>query len=352
MLTEKEWIDIGYSKGLIDPTLGTSVTLQDVYSAWIMLKETPTNRDNIKRLKSSWKAYYSDEPTSKPIIESALSKLTPLMLREWAENLLKKHYPVDKKKFSRMFGIMNQCFEYACDEDIHYLRSNPWEKAKKKINPLLITGKPLPLDEEQVFTDDERRQLYEMVLADLDKYKRHPTSAGLQILFLFETGLRMGEACGLKWSDIRGNSLMIRRQANNDGVKEWTKTDAGYREIPLTSAARDILDKVAEYNRINGFTEKDWIFQSNNEQYDNRLSYNSASRKLKKLCTRLDTVSKSPHKCRKTCISALLDCPDINKRTVQRFAGHSDIATTFRYYSFERKTKEEQTKLIEIALKV
>lgn len=72
MLTEKEWLDIGYSKGLIDPSLGAAVTLTDVYDAWIMLKETPTNRDNIKRLKASWKAYYKDEPSSKLIIESAL----------------------------------------------------------------------------------------------------------------------------------------------------------------------------------------------------------------------------------------------------------------------------------------
>ncbi len=351
MLTEKEWLEIGYSKGLIDPAIGTAVTLEDVYNAWIMLKETPTNKDNIKRLKSCWKAYYSGEPASKPIIESALSNLTPAMLREWAEYLLKKHHPVDKKKFSRMFGIVSQCFEYACDEDIHYLLNNPWEKAKKKINPILITGKPLPLDEEQVFTDEERREIYDMVMYDLERFKENHTSAGLQILFLFETGLRMGEVCGLKWSDVRGTHLQIRRQANNDGIKEWTKTDSGYREIPLTAKARELLDKVAEYNHKYGY-DKEWIFQSDNAKYDYRLSYHSANRKLKKLCARLNTVSKSPHKCRKTCISALLDCPDLNKRTVQRFAGHSDISTTFQYYSFERKTKEEQEKLIEIALKI
>lgn len=351
MLTEKEWLEIGYSKGLIDLSIDNAITLRDVYEAWIVLKETPYNRDNIKRIKASWKAYYSTEPLSTPIIESALTSLTPLMLREWAESLLKKHHPVDRKKYSRIFGIMNQCFEYACDEDIHYLNNNPWEKAKRKINPLLITGKPLPLDEEQVFTDEERKQLREMVMYDLTRFKKHPTSAGLQILFLFETGLRIGEACGLKWSDIRGNRLIVRRQANNDGVKEWTKSGAGYREIPLTSAAMDILRQVDEYNVHNGF-DKEWVFQGNNPQYDYRLSYESAGRKLKKLCKRMDTVSKSPHKCRKTCISALLDCPDINNRTVQRFAGHSDISTTFQYYSFERKTKEEQSKLIEMALKI
>lgn len=326
-------------------------TLTDVYAKWLEWKETPTNADNITRIKAEWKAYYEMEPKSRDIISTPLSKLTPLMLREWAEYLLKKHYPVDRKKFSRMFSIINQCFEYASDEDINITPCNTWVKAKKKINKDLITSKPLPSDEEQVFTDEERRMLKQMVHDDLKRYKKQPTSAGLQILFLFETGLRIAECCGLKWSDIRNGRLYIRRQANNDGVKEWTKSDSGYRDIPLTTEAQCILEEVKAYNAEHGFTAE-WIFQSNNPDYDYRISYNAADRKLRKLCNRLDTIVKSPHKCRKTCISALLDSPNINNRTVQRFAGHKDLSTTFGYYSFERKSKEEQAKAIDEALRV
>lgn len=326
-------------------------TLKDIYSKWLTWKQTPTNGDNIKRIQASWKAYYLDEPLSKEILAKPLSRITPLMLREWAESLLKKHHPVDKKKFSRMFTIVNQCFEYAADEDVHIIEDNTWQKARKKINKDLITATPLPSDEEQVFTDEERRRLKVMIEEDQERYKKQPTSAGLQILFLFETGLRIGECCGLKWSDIRNNRLYIRRQANNEEVKEWTKSTAGYRDIPLTTEAQRILQEVAAYNREHGFTAE-WIFQSDNPKYDYRLSYNAADRKLRKLCNRLDTVIKSPHKCRKTCISTLLDCPDINNRTVQRFAGHQDLSTTFGYYSFERKTKEEQASAIDKALAI
>ena len=326
-------------------------TLKDIYSKWLTWKQTPTNGDNIKRIQASWKAYYLDEPLSKEILAKPLCRITPLMLREWAESLLKKHHPVDKKKFSRMFTIVNQCFEYAADEDVHIIEDNTWQKARKKINKDLITATPLPSDEEQVFTDEERRRLKVMIEEDQERYKKQPTSAGLQILFLFETGLRIGECCGLKWSDIRNNRLYIRRQANNEEVKEWTKSTAGYRDIPLTTEAQRILQEVAAYNREHGFTAE-WIFQSDNPKYDYRLSYNAADRKLRKLCNRLDTVIKSPHKCRKTCISTLLDCPDINNRTVQRFAGHQDLSTTFGYYSFERKTKEEQASAIDKALAI
>lgn len=326
-----------------------NITLADLYVDWLNWKETPSNGDNIRRIRASWKAYYENEPLSADIIKKPLARVTSLELREWAESLLKKHYPVDKKKFSRMFMIVNQCYEYAADEDRLFVSGNTWQKARGKLNGGLIVPNVTATDETQVFTDNERRRIKQMVHEDMERYKKNPTSAGLQILFLFETGLRIGECCGLKWSDVQGNRLYIRRQADNNGVKEWTKTISGYRDIPLTQEARHILDEVAEYNKEQGFTAE-WIFQSSNPAHDYRLSYEAAGCKLRKLCRRLNTENKSPHKCRKTCISALLDCPNINNRTVQRFAGHSELATTYNYYNFDRKSKEEQAEAIDKAL--
>lgn len=326
-----------------------NITLTELYVKWLNWKRTPHNQDNIQRIEAAWKVYYQDEPLSKEILQKPVNRVTSLMLREWAESLLRKYYPVDKKKFSRMFTIVNQCFEFASDEDYAYVAVNTWQKARKKINKSLIAAKPMSADEEQVFTDEERRALKTMVREDMERYKKQPTSAGLQILFLFETGLRIGECCGLKWTDIRNNRLYIRRQANNNGVKEWTKSADGYRDIPLTTEAQKILQEVEAYNQEHGF-RAEWIFQSDNCEYDYRLGYNAADRKLRKLCRRLDTVIKSPHKCRKTCISTLLDNPNVNNRTVQRFAGHKDISTTFGYYNFDRKSKEEQAEAINQAL--
>lgn len=105
-------------------------------------------------------------------------------------------------------------------------------KARKKINRDLIFRKALEPDEKQVFTDDERRAIREEVECDLIRYKKQASTAGLQILFLFEAGLRIGECCGLKWSDISGHYLQVNRQADNDGVREWTK--------PIPAVAKSI----------------------------------------------------------------------------------------------------------------
>ena len=326
----------------------SSITLVQIYHDWIEWKTTPNNQSNIRRLEASWNAYYLKEPLSQALLKKPIASITRLDLRKWAESLMQKHSP-DKKKFARMFQIIDQCYEWASDEDNAIVPDNLWKKARKKLNTSLIAPTINFSDDSQVFTDDERRRIKEMVYEDLNHYAKQASSAGLQILFLFETGLRIGECCGLKWTDIKDNRLYIRRQADNLGIKEKTKTAAGYRDIPLTKEALQILEDVRAFNAAHGYTAE-WIFQSNNADYDYRLSYNAADRKLRKLCARLDTVTKSPHKCRKTCISALLDSPDINNRTVQRFAGHQQLTTTFNYYNFERRSKEEQAAAIDKAL--
>lgn len=327
-----------------------TTSISQLYEEWIDWKETPKNADNIARIRYEWKTYYLEEPLSKDIISKPIVKLTSLELRKWAESLLKK-YKCDKKKYARIFLIVNQVLEYAADEDVNLIPENIWTKAKKKINKDLIYPEIIPEDNTQVFTDEERQAIWKMVYEDLEVYKQKPTSAGLQILFLFETGLRIGECCGLKWSDVQNGRLYIRRQANNERVKEWTKSNTSARDIPLTRRALKILEDVKNYNAEHGFS-REWIFQSDNPKYDYRLSYNAADRKLRKLCVRLDSVVKSPHKCRKTCISTLLDNPNVNNKTVQRFAGHKDFATTQRYYNFDRSDKQEQAEAIDLALAI
>ena len=125
--------------------LERNTSFEKLYETWIEWKKTPRNRDTIKRIVASWNAYYKNEPLSKDIIKKPVSRITSIELREWAESLLKQHYPVDKKKFSRMFSIMNQCFEYASDEDIALVPVNVWQKARKKLNKDLIVSPP-PID--------------------------------------------------------------------------------------------------------------------------------------------------------------------------------------------------------------
>lgn len=45
-----------------------NISLADLYTKWLEWKKTPSNSDNIRRIKASWKAYYENEPLSTDII--------------------------------------------------------------------------------------------------------------------------------------------------------------------------------------------------------------------------------------------------------------------------------------------
>lgn len=325
-----------------------SVTLNDVYAEWLNWKAVPgVNDKTIKRNQASWKAYY--EKSS--IVKKPMCKLTVKELRDWAEQTIRANNPpIDPGKKSRIFSIANGCFEYACDPDMGYLQMNNWEIAKKKINKALFCARQQPTDDEtQVFTEEQEAKIKEMVLADLKKYAKQPTSAGYQILLGFQTGMRIGELCGLKWIDIHDGEIHVQRMADNESVTEHAKTDAGRRSIPITPDAQWVLDEVRKYNDAHGFSAE-WVFQGKNPRYDYRLSYHAAGRKLEKLCNRLHTIKKSPHKLRKTCLSALMDAPNVNDRAVTNFAGHKDSSTTQRFYNFNRRGREETAAAIAQAL--
>lgn len=347
------------------------VTLSYLYEKWSTKKAKGWDPETTKRHHASWKAYYNSpqEPVSQELIHKPVAKITKIELCEWAEGLIMKHQP-NEKKFNRMFTIVKNLYEFAEEYDIPIGDTTTWKKARKMIDSNLLKKSAkketdfedfennYSLSETQVFTDEEVLFMQEKIRSDLKKYKSKPTSAGLQILFMLETALRIGEACGLKWRDIDFDNAMlhVRRQANNTTVK-FPKTATSIRTIPLTAEAIKILEEVKAYNAENGF-DKEWIFQSNNPKYDYRLSYNAADRKLRKLCKQMNKQLnpntdkepnlRSPHKLRKTTLSVL--CDTINLKTAQAFAGHKDATTTQKYYCFDRDKKEIQYEKIREAI--
>lgn len=349
---ERLWIELfeWYTRGGPDVTEDKSPTIASVYRMYIDWKHIPGRNDsNIRRIETAWQTYFQNEPLAQKLINKPMHRVTSLELREFAEAILRKHAPVDRKKVSRIFRPLAVAYEYASDEDRNIVSLDLWASARQKLNKDLISVHVTPSDESQVFSDNERIMLRNEILDDLKKKKSKPTSAGLLILFLFEVGLRSGEACALKWSDIKDGYLYVQRQADNNGVKDWTKSVSGMRSVPLTDEALHILELNRQYNETHGLTAE-WIFQSKDPNIDYRLSYCAVNNKLAKLCEKLGIPKRTAHKIRKTCLSALMDNPDVNNRTVQRFAGHSCLSTTMNYYNFDRSSKEKQARAINDAL--
>jgi integrase len=76
------------------------------------------------------------------------------------------------------------------------------------------------------------------------------------VLVLYVTGLRIGEALGLKWSDLQDNVLTIERRVYKGQVDE-VKTTRSVRQITLGA---DMVERIHKLH--SQFANSEWMFQS------------------------------------------------------------------------------------------
>jgi len=197
-------------------------------------------------------------------------------------------------------------------------------------------------DEESVFTDVE--------VEKISAYIRENISLiNYGILLAFQTGVRVGELCTLKYSDIKGNKLCIRRTEvryrGEDGryvfeVREAPKTEAGNRDIILNSDAQRTLKEI---RKLNPFGE--YMFMNDGK----RIKEKAFSVKIVKICRYVGIKERSMHKARKTYATKLIN-GGVDESLVVKQMGHTSIDCTKNHYYFNNKSDEDAAKQIEKAI--
>lgn len=167
----------------------------------------------------------------------------------------------------------------------------------------------------------------------------------LAIALLFYTGLRVGEVCTLKNSDINTDEMTItisraleHHKENGHvvyGVQE-TKTDAGNRTIFIPEGCEWILQ---ELRYLNPFGE--YIFANNNKP----ITDASIRDKLKYICNNIGIPYRSPHKIRKTYGTNLIDS-GLSGKFIQQQMGHKEFSTTQKYYYQSIAGKKDKQQMI------
>lgn len=197
-------------------------------------------------------------------------------------------------------------------------------------------------DEESVFTDNEVEKISKYI-------KENASILNYGILLAFQTGVRVGELCTLKYSDIQDNKLCIRRTEvryrDSDGnyvfeVRESPKTEAGNRDIILNSEAQKTL---REIRRLNPFGE--FIFMKDGK----RIKEKAFSVKITKICQYVGIKERSMHKARKTYATKLIN-GGVDESIIIKQMGHTSIDCTKNYYYFNNKNDEDVVKQIENAI--
>jgi integrase len=185
-----------------------------------------------------------------------------------------------------------------------------------------------PARNERISPPRVRKRTYDLFdVAELDALVQG--AAGYMrplVIVLARYGLRPGEALALRWTDLGATDLTVSRSIRD---LETTKTDAGFRTIPV--AADDMAVLRAWRNEVG---ESVWLFPGADGRPIRLSTFGSA---FTRLLHRLGLRHRRPYDCRHTAITMVIAYTRITDglsiADVARWAGHSQQSTTLSTYT-------------------
>ena len=216
------------------------ITMETLFPEWIKYKSLHVSHSTIERTIRTWNQHYADSE----FVKIPLIKLTKLAVDEWVHKMLKEH-PMNKHQYGNFRLIIRQELDYAVDRGI--IKQNPFNLINVDLRRALKPEHKKP-DHTQVYSRDELDRLCEVAWKDYEN-RNHPVHqlTPLAVMFMFLTGVRVGEVCGIRYEDIHERTMTIRRMVLHPSgeIIEHTK---GFedREVPLVPKALKLIELARE----------------------------------------------------------------------------------------------------------
>lgn len=175
----------------------------------------------------------------------------------------------------------------------------------------------VPRKDIKPFTLEETLKLIAEVRADFRDY----------FVVRFFTGMRTGEANGLKWChvDFDRRQILV-RESFTHGEQDNTKTDGSLRDIEMSQAVYDALKAMHACTSARG----EYVFCNRaGEPLDNK---NFCARIWYPLLKRLGLARRRPYQMRHTCATLWLGAGE-NPEWISKQLGHATTEMLFRVYS-------------------
>lgn len=246
-------------------------------------------------------------------------------------------------------SVLHQLFDLAVKDN--YIRTNPSDEVMKNLKQVhgfhAEKRKALTVEEQKLLLDYLRRTpMY-----------RHWYPA---VAVMLGTGIRVGEATGLRWCDIDldegtvdiNHTLVYYNHGPKNGCYfniHSPKTDAGNRVIPMLDFVKEAFLEERAYQEevgikcnvsIDGFT--DFIFVNRFGETQHQGTLNKALRRIIRDCNyeqlNRDENAKvllppfSCHILRHTFATRMIEA-GVNIKVVQYIMGHAEISTTLDIYA-------------------
>lgn len=168
----------------------------------------------------------------------------------------------------------------------------------------------------------------------------HGTTLYMPVVLAVLTGMRRGEVCALKWSNIDFEKKLIhicenRVHGEKTVIEKAPKSEAGNRKIPISKELSTILSsaRMQYYNDASsygpGFHDLGYVFHNEN---GDPFHPDSLTKMWRVFMEKSGLPYIRFHDLRHSNATALI-AAGVNPKTVQQLLGHSDVSITLNTYT-------------------
>lgn len=292
------------------------IKFKSLIEEWLQYKKTTIKESSYLNYK-----FIIETNIKKEMGEKNLEELLQYNFNSFVEQLMEK---LSSKTVKDIMTVLKAILKYAeIKYDINF-------KISLISTPAQITN------EVEVFNDKDRKEMEKYCIQSKE-------IRDLGVLISLYTGLRIGEVCALKWSDIdfekkyiKVNHTLQRVYVNKRETKvlyDRPKTKKSIRKIPM---AKVLYEKLKEISK--NYDNEAFVLTGSTKRYYEPLGYRYIYRKILEKC---DIEYKRYHQLRHTfatrCIKVGMDV-----KSLSEVLGHANVSITLNIYvhsSFETKNK-------------
>ena len=277
-------------------------------------------------------------------------------IKDLLDGIVNEHR-LTRKSLNNVKSLFNGMFAYALD--IEDIPSNP--ALGISIHNSNIKPESVKDAATEIFNEQELDTLVEYLYRH---YQEKRPTVTLAILLNLQLGLRVGELCTLKKTDIDmerrtiriertersyrpitlENGKIVEEKTIHDVTEGKTKKDSN-RILDLSDEAVAIIHRATELQKELSI-KSEYLFADEKGRHIKRQRVNDC---LRYYCKKISVDAKSSHKIRKTVLSNLF-ANGFDFEEVMQIAGHRNKSTTFKYYLFSVRLKDNRRSRLNQAL--
>ncbi|HEL2318658.1 TPA: site-specific integrase [Streptococcus suis] len=272
-----------------------------------------------------------------------IDKITTLMLQttvnQWAIKSHRKQFSNSRQNgvyqnYARIFLYVKKILKYAVK--LNLIQENPASAVEVPPIPKLDSNKKF------YFTDDELKKILSYIEEHNSNYSEKFINTLIKLLLA--TGLRIGEACALEWTDIdfKAQTISVTKTLNSKGEVNSPKTKSSIRTIDVDHSTVAMLAKFKKEQQKEamkfGRREKT-VFSTISKLYP---SVGVLRLRLYHILKEINVERAGYHAFRHTHASLLLNA-GVPYKQLQLRLGHASLQMTMDIYAHLSKESLKET---------